>query len=55
MEAKIDVHNSRYLERLSRVDLISLLKQEIEQRLYLEEEVDSLKDFIERTKDEQKL
>ena len=52
---EVTVHNSQFIERLSRVDLISLLKHEIEQRLYLEEYVDSLEDLLKRDKDEQRL
>ena len=55
MDAKINVFNSRFIEHLSRADLINLLKVEIEQRLFLEEYVDSLEDKIKKEQDEQRL
>ncbi len=55
MDAKINVFSSQFIERLSRADLIDLLKVEIEQRLFLEEYVDSLEDKLNKEQDEQRL
>lgn len=45
---KVKLYNNDFIEKLSRSDLISLLKQEIENRLYLEEHVISLENIIKR-------
>lgn len=55
MKAKINVFSSQFIERLSRSNLINLLKIEIEQRLFLEEYVDVLEDKLKKEQDEQRL
>ena len=52
MEAEINVHRSHFIEKLDRVELISLLKGKIEQRLYLEKYVDLLEEKLKKEQDE---
>lgn len=47
--------SDRFFEKLSRSDLISVLKYESEQRLYLEEYIKALESLLNKEKHEQRV